>query len=254
MHIVEKPQMLRTFAPNVSTEVETLVHQMLEKKPPDRPSMRQVLTGLEQLGHSSTASGLTGQQVIVVAPPELPPPPAKKNTGILVIGGLLVVAIGVGVVAVTQRGPVPVAPTVPVVQPQPPPKVPEAPPGPNASIVVESEPAGAQVLGVPDGKPLGTTPWRLQRDRQAGKLEVVVRQAGYADQKLVFDGQSDDTRLVKLVASSPQGPAANPTSAEIAKKNALVRKPLVQPQKPGKPLGKPAEKNRDDDIDIAIKR
>ena len=36
--------------PNISPDVETLVHQMLIKAPEERPSMRQVLLSLEQLG------------------------------------------------------------------------------------------------------------------------------------------------------------------------------------------------------------
>ena len=70
-HIVEQPKPLREVAPHVSAEIETLVHKMLAKKADERPSMKQILGELEQLGLGSTG---TGAQVVIVQPPPQAPP------------------------------------------------------------------------------------------------------------------------------------------------------------------------------------
>ncbi|MFO0578476.1 MAG: serine/threonine-protein kinase [Polyangia bacterium] len=268
-HIVEKPRPLRELAPNVSPDVETMVHKMLEKKPEDRPSMRELLGEIEQLGLSTTASSAA---VVIVAPPPAaaapapapvaPPAPApeRKGSPAVLLGALgILVAGGLGLV-VLLRQPAPggmasppsaiAAPNPPAVaQVTPPPAAPPAAPTAPAAVKlsIASEPPGAQVVSTVDGKILGKTPWQLERPRPDGKLEVVLRLDGYAETKLVFDGQSDDARQIKLAAQPPAPVPAMPATGEATKKNALWKKPV------GKPVGKPG-KTRDDDLVVPVVR
>jgi serine/threonine-protein kinase len=247
-HIVEKPKPLRDSAPNVSPDIETLVHKMLEKKADDRPSMRQILLELEQLGLSSTASSTA---VVIVPPPPAPapvaapaPPPARKTSPVLVLGALaILVAGGLGLTVVLKPQPM-AQPQLPVTQVTPPsvPTTPNAPPVPPPVTTVKqsisSEPSGATVVNAKDGKVLGTTPWSFTRPRGDGPLDVLLRHPGYSEFRVGFDGQSDDARQIKLVASPPA------TAGEATKKNALWKKPV------GKWTGKPGPqtKPRDDDF------
>jgi serine/threonine-protein kinase len=242
MHIIETPTPLHELMPGVSPDVETLVHQMLIKKPDERPSMRQVLQSLEQLG--LTATSATGTQVVIVPPP--PPPPSRSRAvvlgvalGVLGLGGVALLLAGGG----RHRGP---EPTVP---PPGPAQGPPPPPTPGPALVkleILSQPPGAQVLGLPSQEPLGVTPWRLERPKDRGPLELVLRLPGYTDQKLLLTAQADETRRVTM---NPEPvPAAKP--AENTKKNAPVKKP-GGPGKPGKNQGKPPS---GDSIDVPIVR
>jgi serine/threonine protein kinase len=250
MHIMEQPQPLHELAPNVSADVETLVHQMLEKKPAVRPSMKQVLASLEQLGLSSTASGY-GQVVIVAPPPSVsrPEEPRKKSALPIVMGLIAVVAVGGGAaVVLSQKNQAPVNPQPPIGAGQNPLVSPINPPmnatKPSAvKLEVQSDPPGAQVLSAVDQRPLGTTPWKLERPIVEGKLEVVVRLPGFFDQKLVFDGTHDDSRPIKLAAAPPVVPGV--------KKPIFFRKPLQKPV--GKPSS-PGTKKPDDDLDVPVVR
>jgi serine/threonine protein kinase len=49
-HLYETPSPLTALVPEISEELAALVLSMLAKKPADRPSMEQVVKGLEQLG------------------------------------------------------------------------------------------------------------------------------------------------------------------------------------------------------------
>jgi len=243
MHIIETPTPLRELMPSVSPDVETLVHQMLIKKPEERPSMRQVLQALEQLG--LTATSAAGTQVVIVPPP--PAPPARSRA--VVLGVALGVA-GLGGVALfllsggRHRGPDP-APQPPAVsQPVTPP-----PPRPTAALVkleILSQPPGAQVLGLPGQTPLGITPWRLERPADRGPLELLLRLPGFADQRLLLTAQADETRRVTM---NPE-PATPAKPAENTKKNAPVKKPGGS-SKPGK---NPAKSPGGDSIDVPIVR
>jgi hypothetical protein len=128
------------------------------------------------------------------------------------------------------------------VESPPPPVLPKPPP--TAKLEVTSEPPGAQVLSASDLRPLGTTPWKLERPLSEGKLEVVVRLPGYHDQKLVFDGTRDDLRPVKLVA------APAPPQPGVIKKNVIYKKPW----RPGKPNSPSPGTKKDDDLDVPVVR
>ncbi len=245
MHIIETPTPLRELMPGVSPDVETLVHQMLIKKPDERPSMRQVLQSLEQLG--LTATSAAGTQVVIVPPP--PPPVAPSRSRAVVLGVALGVA-GLGGAALfflsggRHRGPDPAVQPPPASQPLTPP-----PPGPGAALVkleILSQPPGAQVLELPNQVQLGVTPWRLERPRDRAPLELLLRLPGFADQKLLLNAQADETRRVIMnpEPATPAKPAENP------KKNAPVKKPGGS-SKPGK---NPVHPPGGESIDVPIVR
>ncbi len=241
MHIIETPTPLRELMPNVSPDVETLVHQMLIKKPDERPSMRQVLQSLEQLG--LTATSAAGTQVVIVQPP--PPPPSKSRPlllgaalGVLGLGAVVIVAVSGGSHSRTPP-------------PPPPPKggpattPPSTAPAP-VKLEILSQPPGAQVLELPGQVLLGVTPWKLERPKDRGPLELLLRMPGFVDQKLLLGAQADETRRVTL---SPEAPApVKPT--ENGKKNAPVKKSGSQ-SKSGK---NPAKGSSGDSIDVPIVR
>ena len=243
MHIIETPTPLRELMPGVSPDVETLVHQMLIKKPDERPSMRQVLQALEQLG--LTATSAAGTQVVIVQPP--PPPVAPSRSRAVVLGVALGVA-GLGGAALfflsggRHRGPDPVVQPPPASQPVTP------PPGPGALVKLEilSQPPGAQVLELPNQVPLGITPWRIERPRDRAPLELLLRLPGFVDQKLLLNAQADETRRVTM---NPE-PATPAKPAENTKKNAPVKKPGGS-TKPGKI---PAHPPGGESIDVPIVR
>ena len=248
-HIVEKPQQLRELVPNVGPEIETLVHNMLEKKPEQRPSMRQVLQSLEQLGQLSTASGAGA--VVIVTPPDLP---SKGNTSqstqkprskLLVLAVAVLALIGAAVLVLAPGRKPPIGTNDP--------SGPKTSPALKITLSIDSEPKGAQVLSAAEQRVLGTTPWRDERARGSGNLELLLRASGYYDQKVVFDGSMDDSRMVKLIAVPPQ--------PNTAPKNPIdVKKPLPI-KRIGKPIGRPggqpstgtSKTNKDDD-DVPVAR
>lgn len=248
-HIVEKPQPLRELVPNVGPEIETLVHNMLEKKPEVRPSMRQVLQSLEQLGQLSTASGAGA--VVIVTPPDLPSKSDASRKAEKPRSKLPFLAVGVvvlvGILAIALQ---------PSRKPQPIENIPTGPkPAPVQKITlsIDSEPKGAQVLSAAEQRVLGTTPWRDERPRGGGNLELLLRQAGYHDQKVVFDGSMDDSRMVKLIAVPPPPNATPKIAPEVKKPQPIKRigKPVARPG--GQPSTGTSKTHKDDD-DVPVAR
>ena len=250
MHIVETPQQLRELMPNVSPDVETLVHQMLIKKPDERPSMRMVLQSLEQLGLAATSSGGAGTHVVIVPPPPAAPAPSRSRAVALGVG-LGIAVVGVLALLVSSSGVLhPPPPALP-----PPPKVgPGAtPPPPEVALVkleVISQPPGVQVLGLRDQAALGITPWKIERPKDKGPLELVLRTPGYVDQKLLFNAQTDETRRVTMIAETnhptPATPAENPKKNVPGKRQSGSNKSGRNPGKGPPPGG--------DSIDVPIVR
>ena len=248
-HIVEKPQQLRELVPNVGPEIETLVHNMLEKKPEQRPSMRQVLQSLEQLGQLSTASGAGA--VVIVPPPDLPSKgdssqstqKPRSKLPILAVAVLLLIGVAVLVLAPGRKPPVAI----------PEPSGPKTSPAPKITLSIDSEPKGAQVLSAAEQRVLGTTPWRDERARGSGNLELLLRASGYYDQKVVFDGSMDDSRMVKLIAVPPPPNTAPKPPPEV--KKTLPIKRIGKPG--GRPGGQPStgtSKTNKDDDDVPVAR
>ncbi len=237
-HIVEPPKPLREVAPHVASEVETLVHKLLLKKPEERPSMKQILGELEQLGLGATG---TGAQVVIVSPPAAPTQP-KRNVAPLIVGATVTI---VGAIAIAT---ILLWPKSKPVQATPGPQAQVASPPPVASpiqpqvarrvrVMLKSEPSGAKVIQVADQTALGTTPWSIERDQASAPLKVLLRLPGYADQTEVIDLADHYDRTIKLV---PEPQTAEPKTPD--KTNVPVQKPIALPA--AKPAAKPKAQTR----------
>lgn len=250
-HIVEKPQPLRELAPTLGPEIETLVHSMLEKKPETRPSMRQVLQSLEQLGQHSTASG--AGSVVIVAPPDPAnnsqssknPDTSRSKLPMIVVAVLLLISAGGVAVFSRTTGQKP--------QPVTPPSDPIKPQVVQVALSIDSEPRGAQVLSAAEQRVLGTTPWRQEQARGQGHLELLVRLSGYHDQKVVFDGSMDDSRMVKLIAVPPPPEKPDVKPAVEPKKPPPIKRFIKPTGRPGGQPPGPTKKTHDDD-DVPVAR
>jgi serine/threonine protein kinase len=262
MHIMEAPKPLRELAPDVPIEVEALVHLMLEKKPEARPSMRQVLSNLEQLGQHVTASG-TGT-VVVIAPPETKSSPEKSAQGVspsparrspivwaaAALGLCGILASAGYLLRGGQDRPKP--PPVAVVVQSPP----QAVTPKKIKLSVQTQPSGAQVLDGAGLAVLGTTPFGVERVVGAGRLEVMLKLPGHIDQKVVFDGTVDDSRQITLSAAPvvvppaplPSVPSAKPPLATDVKKPGVLKwKNRLRP--PG-----PANNPSNEDLHVPVVR
>ena len=102
---------------------------------------------------------------------------------------------------------------------------------------------------------LGTTPWRQERARGQAHVELLVRLSGYHDQKVVFDGTMDDSRLVKLIAVPPLPPPDKPEAKPVveAKKPLPIKRGMKPIGRPGGQPSGPTKKNNDDD-DVPVAR
>ncbi|OJH34499.1 serine/threonine-protein kinase [Cystobacter ferrugineus] len=209
-------------------ELDALVLSALAKDPATRPTLETFRAGLEAL-----ASGLVPLQLtpamatglvsaLPPAPPPAPPPVAppavaepleptmvstrslesvhRNRRGGLLVGGVgaLLLLGGVGLWAVTSRGPAgePPADPAPVAAPSSGPAPSPAPARPRLSIV--SRPEGATVtLG---GRVLGVTPLELERpDGDAGPLRLTLE--GHAPKEL--EHLPEGERLEVTLQKSP---------------------------------------------------
>ncbi|MEZ4322599.1 MAG: PEGA domain-containing protein [Myxococcota bacterium] len=148
----------------------------------------------------------------------------------LVVGGLglaLVALVGIGLFAFTRTTPPPLEPepTVllePVPEPAP---LPDPEPAAQAlvqSVLLESDPGGAEVLR--DGAFLGVTPVNVEL--RNGSVTLTVQAVGYEPRDVLLDGTVDRTLVPLKRRASRPGPV--PTTA-------------VPDPKPAEPDPKPAE-------------
>jgi hypothetical protein len=84
---------------------------------------------------------------------------------------------------------------------------PQDPERSTIAVVVDSVPAGAQVIV--DGAVLGTTPYRGALPRREHDARLVLRLAGHVDRAVVVSTSRPITELIKLVRMAPP-PAAPP--------------------------------------------
>jgi len=121
------------------------------------------------------------------APPSVQATAPPARTGLLLGVGGLVLAAGLGLTVLMARREPPAGP---------------APPAAVAAPVrwsIASEPPGAQVIRVLDGKVLGQTPCELTADRDASELIVVLRRDGFFDKELKLDPSRSSSRSEVLV-------------------------------------------------------
>ncbi len=272
-HIIEQPKPLHEVAPHVSTEVETLVHKMLAKKPEERPSMKQILSELEQLGLLATG---TGAQVVIVQPPPPQEPPKRSIVPLIGAGAALLLAgLALGGLTLQKNKPQPASATmVPASATMVPASATTVPasatttPAPQPATVrlsLRSEPPGAQVVQVTDQAVLGLTPWSVERARSPETLKVVLRLAGYAEQTVVIDQNEPYDRTVSLVRQTPSvEPSSDKQNAQVnqqpEQQGNSVAKPIAKPvqkpvwKAPVRPVQRPATRPQRDVDDIPVVR
>lgn len=248
MHIYEQPPELQSLAPEVPADLAQLVKRMLTKEPAARPTALEAQQAVEQLftrlGGRVTSISLTalrgdlgtesspdgarmgtlatanGQAAAAAARRSRVVPIAVVATAVCLLGGGAAVALLRGkkdVPAVEQ--PAKTEPARPPQDKEPPQVVtpPEAGKKSPATWSIETEPAGAQVVRVSDGKVLGTTPWQGAQPEGDAPVAVRLRLAGYLDKTLTLKPGSDASYSQAL---RPQpGRKLRPTVSKIGPKN-----------------------------------
>jgi hypothetical protein len=101
-----------------------------------------------------------------------------------------------------------------VAAPQPSPSAPR-----RVTWSIASEPAGAELVRVSDGKLLGRTPWRAEVEAAAGSEEPAVRLGGHIERRIHLERGSDERRELIL---SPQ-PAVPAVPAVPMKRSRVSR-------------------------------
>lgn len=164
MHLKEEPEPLLKYKPHLSPEICELVHRMLSKTKPQRPSMKQVAQVLEQF--ESTLSVST-QNVSAIRPPVVP----NRAVALLLLGIFLAFAALLAYELYPRTR--------------------------EVRWRLRSDPTGATVSG-PDGEKLGATPWERTRKRDLGKFTVTLTLPGYRPESVQLDSSESVDRSVNL--------------------------------------------------------
>jgi len=115
---------------------------------------------------------------------------------------------------------------------------PEPSPSPTVAVPVEtikltlqSTPDRADVILETDGTVLGKTPLDLERPRGPGEVALIIRHAGYRDERVVLSTSADVTRKVKLgkgktaVAKPGDKPGDKPSPSPSTKPSPSAKPP-----------------------------
>ena len=233
MHIYEPPQPLKQLAPHCPEEIAQLVHLLLSKKREERPSMKQVVVRLEELGQRHPTSMLPAISMAALLPPSTTPPgsnplqtpaagisgasttglsagqatPAGRSPKMLLLGLLGGGTALLGVLAFLLVRPQPQQPVViaPVKTVTPdlamPPPQPPKPKQIHWSLI--STPPGAQVVRVSDGQILGGTPMEMDLPIGDGTCDVKLRLPGFAEKVLKLSLAESESRKETLDKAPP---------------------------------------------------
>jgi hypothetical protein len=194
-HLVEKPVPPSKLRAEIPPELERLVLRAMASDPAERyPSMaeleQELVVIFERIRRKSVASSNL----------KLPRPAAGglKRWPIALGGGLAVLLLGLIVVITVMRkspppAPTPVAPPVKVSQPA------------LVNWHIKSEPAGALVVRVTDGKVLGRTPFKKEMPLGEGTTDVELRLDGYHPTTLHLSNAIDEApKRAHLQPIAPQ--------------------------------------------------
>jgi serine/threonine-protein kinase len=247
MHIYEQPPELQPLAPEVPADLAQLVKRMLTKDPAARPTALEAQQAVEQLftrlggrvtsisltalrgdlGTESSPDGVrmgtlasANGQAAAAARRSRVVPIAVVATALCLLGGGAAVALWRGkkdVPAVEQPANNETARLPQDKEPQQVVTPPETGKKASATWSIETEPAGAQVVRVSDGKILGTTPWQGSQPEGDAPVAVRLRLAGYLDKVLTLKPGSDASYSQAL---RPQpGKKLRPPVGKIGPKN-----------------------------------
>jgi len=245
MHIFSVAKPLRDRDASIPEPMNDLVARMMSKEPADRPTMVQVVQDLDKMASTGTASNQPVVMMLADAPPEtsgvsstlsaalgqsgrmkalvggtLPRKP-RLWLGLLATAALVLIGLGVRFGVAKLQPAAPLQPSVVV-------------------WALNSDPPNAQVVRKKDGKELCRTPCVQEPELGVGRLQVIFRAPGFADEEVDLDEQKPFARPVKL-RSQPESapPAAQPTTSPPA--TAEVKPPVAPvPGSPGSDTTEPA--------------
>lgn len=63
---------------------------------------------------------------------------------------------------------------------------------------IDSQPQGAEIYSVSDGRKLGVTPWLAEETMESGQLAVELRKPGFVSKQLVLSRNADEDRTEAL--------------------------------------------------------
>lgn len=233
MHMYEDPPLLSVHAPQVTERTHELVHRMLRKAKEERPTMAQVVTVLQTMGISITATPQKNSAISLGSSGSisLAEIQAAERAGLLPdisSPGLRAMPLPRASVP-TPSGPVSVTPpstlgssagqltaksnrlfwwiaaasgagvaailllTSGVFSDHKPSVV------PHVRWCVKTTPTGASVIRTDSGTPLGQTPWTYEHPPGSGKLQLSIQYAGYQPNTLTLDNGRDETLELTLV-------------------------------------------------------
>jgi serine/threonine-protein kinase len=252
-HMLEEAPNVLDFAPQTPPSMAAAVMKSLNKELDDRfPSMEEFRKGL--LGEiqvaatagkapgmakrPAAASGTRPPNVATTMSPqaqsttlssatseiddELAPP--KKKTGLVIGGGIaLVAAAAIAFVVMNKSGDAPKAPVAAAPAP------PVAPPAPPAKTTVtvrfEASPSGSHVFRKSDNKDLGAAPLDVKLPHNGPATDYILRKDGYKDFGVTADLSEDNTVHVALEKNeAPPQPVAQKPEPERKKVSGGARK------------------------------
>jgi hypothetical protein len=225
----------------------------MAKSPGDRPqSMAEVARAIE--GISGRASGR-----MPVAPSEAPTmaAPGARTTlsgsagesiaarradrprgraRAVVAGSVALAGLGVAAALLLHRPPVaprPAAPAAvapPIQPPAPsPPPQPSAPAPESIHVLIDSQPAGADVYRASDGVRVGRTPFSSDFSRTQGEAIFVLKLAGYREERVATPVDRDSELVLRLTPKAKAPPREAPAASKPAAKPARVKDGALDP-------------------------
>lgn len=231
------PPPLRQLAPDVPIVVATLVHQLLEKKPENRPTMAELLAKLTDLqatlplatkrargpGSQGRGSQLPTQVLALVTVVcvlgaglllrQLMRPPPRATTQTNADAGIAASTTGQTVAKSTN------------------------PAGQNADTVrceISSEPSGVQIFDAQTDRLLGTTPTTLNLQRNPQAQKVVLRKAGYQERTVSIDRTRDVVRSESLLPAPRKSRSSGAGTSPGSTNPSGTSQPTSPKTKPGK--------------------
>ena len=246
MHMFVAPPILPELVPDIPPPLAELVKRMLGKNKEARPTMRRTAETLEGLAEqqprskrSASSQALrpddreSSHATLHIGRIDPKPSTLGSSAAQTLRGGprLQQVGMALGVVlcvaglgtfltlrSMNRTSEHPLSKTVPSAQTI-------TVPNKSVTLRIDSAPAGAQVLSIPDGQVLGQTPWQVTQMAADGRLHVRLRLDSYEEQELSLASSLDQHATVHLVPHRPT-PAQTPSRS--------VEKPRPAPPQPSK--------------------
>jgi hypothetical protein len=218
-HISQAPVPLSRIVPTIPTELERLVHEMLDKEPSDRPpiaSVREVLASMRTPGALirrdsrpiAPASALAHSDLALAATTATGPTPKTRRPRIAIVAaGLLLFAAAAGGIFIAIRPGAPREAAVAAKQPSPTPAPAPAmaaaePPAPPPTPVPAADPA-PPVPETPTSEEAAKTPAKHEVHAKTGTL--VVKVSGAAGAKIFVDDTLVSTGAATTTQTLPPG-------------------------------------------------